>query len=155
VGLNRLATAERSGGGSIYDLSRSVVGFASTPGANYADPDLIAGLRAINEYNNALVKSKELFSLTIMSAKIKKIWIQRSAMLGLIGILAYGIYIDSKGIIGFCLIVFGVSLTIFSQQLNINWAEAYKSKPTSYTRLIIIVVGVGFILSGLFDLLGS
>ena len=46
------------GGGSISQLSQSVVGYASTPGANYTDPNFISALRAINEYNNALVTSK-------------------------------------------------------------------------------------------------
>jgi YD repeat-containing protein len=47
-----------SGGGGINQLSQSVVGYASAPGANYADSDFISALRAINAYNNALVTSK-------------------------------------------------------------------------------------------------
>jgi hypothetical protein len=51
-------SAGGGGGITIYDLSRAVVQYASTPGANYADANFIGTLRAVNEYNNALITSK-------------------------------------------------------------------------------------------------
>lgn len=42
------------GGGNINQLSQSVINYANNPGANLSDPGFVAGIRAINEYNNAL-----------------------------------------------------------------------------------------------------
>ena len=42
------------GGGNINQLSQSVINYANNPGANLSDPGFVAGIRAINEYNNSL-----------------------------------------------------------------------------------------------------
>jgi hypothetical protein len=47
------------GGGGISQLSQAVIGYSTTPGANYADENFVSAIRAINEYNNALVTSKQ------------------------------------------------------------------------------------------------
>ena len=45
--------------GSINQLSQAVIGYAGSSGSNLSDPEFIAAIRAINEYNNSLVTSKK------------------------------------------------------------------------------------------------
>lgn len=47
------------GGGSVNQLSQSVISYAGSSGSNLSDSGFVAGIRAINQYNNSLVTSSE------------------------------------------------------------------------------------------------
>ena len=55
----KTTTRAPSGGGNISQLSKSVIDYANTPGADLSDPGFIAGIRAINEYNNSFFEPKK------------------------------------------------------------------------------------------------